>query len=124
MPCGQEIPPAPAVETPSSPITKKDDNADEPSPLPYWLVNVPRAQWPSECPEFLRDTSLKNIRTLSTPDEQYRRQGWEEVKRIIGGSLHHGSMNAQGLGGRYSVLTLCISGRRNEPARRLSARPL
>ncbi|KAJ5095713.1 hypothetical protein NUU61_005069 [Penicillium alfredii] len=51
--------------------------------LPYWLVNVPRSQWPAECPSFLRDQPLKNIRCLSTPDELYTRQGWEEVKEII-----------------------------------------
>lgn len=54
-----------------------------PKPLPYWLVNVPRSQWTAECPSYLRDTSQKNIEVLSTPDEQYRRQGWELVKEIV-----------------------------------------
>ena len=84
MPCGQETAPTTGVEKPSSPITKQDDITDEPTSLPYWVVNVPRENWPSECPEFLRDQPLKNIKTLSTPDELYQRQGWEEVKRIIG----------------------------------------
>ncbi|RAK97797.1 GIG1 family protein [Aspergillus ibericus CBS 121593] len=51
--------------------------------LSYWLVNVPPYQWTAECPGFLRDTSQKNIEILSTPDEQYRRQGWELVKDIV-----------------------------------------
>ncbi|GKZ35927.1 hypothetical protein AbraIFM66950_006762 [Aspergillus brasiliensis] len=54
-----------------------------PKTLPYWLVNVPRSQWTAECPSYLRDTSQKNIEVLSTPDEQYRRQGWELVKEIV-----------------------------------------
>lgn len=51
--------------------------------LPYWLVNVPPDRWPVECPSFLRDICEKNIQILSTPDEQYERQGWELVKDII-----------------------------------------
>lgn len=54
-----------------------------PKTLPYWLVNVPRSQWTAECPSYLRDMSQKNIEVLSTPDEQYRRQGWELVKEIV-----------------------------------------
>lgn len=51
--------------------------------LPYWLVNVPRSQWPSECPGFLRDLSPKNIRILSMPDEAYQRTSWEVVKDYV-----------------------------------------
>ncbi|KAA8647370.1 hypothetical protein EYZ11_008545 [Aspergillus tanneri] len=51
--------------------------------LPYWLVNVPPAERPAECPEFLRNISEKNIAILSTPDERYQRQGWELVKEIV-----------------------------------------
>lgn len=60
---------------------QKDDSHVE--SLPYWLVNVPRSQWPVECPSFLRDLPLKSIETLSTPDELYERQSWETVKDII-----------------------------------------
>lgn len=51
--------------------------------LPYWLVNVPRASWPSNCPDFLVNANAKDQRILSTPDEQYHRQTWPEVKQII-----------------------------------------
>lgn len=51
--------------------------------IPYWLVNVPRSQWPAECPSFLRDLPPKSIQCLSTPDEVYERQNWETVKEII-----------------------------------------
>ncbi|KAL2795596.1 hypothetical protein BJX66DRAFT_336719 [Aspergillus keveii] len=51
--------------------------------IPYWNVNVPPAQWTTECPSFLRNQSEKNISILSTPDEQYRRQGWELVRHIV-----------------------------------------
>ena len=57
--------------------------SDESGSLPYWLVNVPQDRWPPECPDFLRDIPEKNVQILSTPDEHYRRQGWEEVQDII-----------------------------------------
>ncbi|PGH12442.1 hypothetical protein AJ79_04278 [Helicocarpus griseus UAMH5409] len=57
--------------------------AADPSPLPYWLVNVPRADWPPECPEYLRNQPEKNIRLLSTPDALYQRQSWEVVRQIV-----------------------------------------
>ncbi|PLB45578.1 hypothetical protein P170DRAFT_246760 [Aspergillus steynii IBT 23096] len=53
------------------------------APLPYWLVNVPPADRPTHCPNFLRDICQKNIEILSTPDEQYCRQPWELVKEIV-----------------------------------------
>ncbi|MCJ1391832.1 hypothetical protein MMC18_004699 [Xylographa bjoerkii] len=51
--------------------------------LPYWLVNVPREQWPTECPEFLVNANTKDQGILSTPDSEYSRQTWEEVQQII-----------------------------------------
>lgn len=51
--------------------------------LPYWLVNLPRASWPTECPEFLINANAKDRRILSTPDQDYHRQTWPEVKQII-----------------------------------------
>lgn len=51
--------------------------------LPYWLMNIPRDQWPAECPDFLRDLSEKNIQILSTPDEHHEIQDWELVKEFI-----------------------------------------
>lgn len=50
---------------------------------PYWLLNIPRSQWTIECPSYLRNQSDKNVRTLSTLDENYRRQDWELVQDII-----------------------------------------
>ncbi|KLJ06643.1 hypothetical protein EMPG_09257 [Blastomyces silverae] len=58
-------------------------------PLPYWLVNVPRSQWSSECPEYLRNLPQKSIKSLSTPDAQYERQSWELVKEIVGSNQIH-----------------------------------
>ncbi|KAI9876771.1 MAG: hypothetical protein M1830_005740 [Pleopsidium flavum] len=51
--------------------------------LPYWLVNVPRASWPTICPDFLINANPKDRRILSTPDQEYHRQTWSEVKQII-----------------------------------------
>jgi Protein of unknown function (DUF3605) len=52
-------------------------------PLPYWLVNVPREQWPASCPEFLRELSDKNIGILATPDSEYQWIGWERVREFV-----------------------------------------
>ncbi|KAF2186769.1 hypothetical protein K469DRAFT_706758 [Zopfia rhizophila CBS 207.26] len=52
-------------------------------PLPFWLVNVPREQWPSECPEFLKECGEKDRRIIGTPDAEYKRLSWEECKEII-----------------------------------------
>jgi len=65
---------------PASFLQEHDLTADN---LPYWLVNVPRSQWTTECPSFLRDQPPKNIRCLSTPDENYKRQDWELVQEIV-----------------------------------------
>lgn len=51
--------------------------------LPYWLVNVPEDQRPATCPEFLRDIPEKLKLILSTPDSQYRRFTWPQVKEIV-----------------------------------------
>lgn len=65
-------------------ITTITGNGSASESLPYWLVNVPRSEWPAECPEFLRDLVPKSIKCLSTPDEAYKRQDWELVKQIVG----------------------------------------
>jgi len=52
-------------------------------PLPFWLVNVPRDQWPAECPEFLKDCGEKDRRIIGTPDSQYKNLTWDEVKELI-----------------------------------------
>ncbi|OJJ46969.1 hypothetical protein ASPZODRAFT_25055 [Penicilliopsis zonata CBS 506.65] len=75
-----------APETTSIDQEKEKDNLPTGADvltLPFWLVNVPRSEWPEECPGFLRDLPLKSIRCLSTPDELYQRQGWETVTEIV-----------------------------------------
>jgi hypothetical protein len=51
--------------------------------LPFWLVNVPRDQWPAECPDFLRDVGEKDRMIIGTPDSDYKRPSWQEVQEII-----------------------------------------
>ncbi|KAJ5390006.1 uncharacterized protein N7496_001074 [Penicillium cataractarum] len=86
------------VSTPTRTITSPDEklvDADINTParflqdrgitletLPFWLVNVPRSQWTTECPAFLRDQPPKNVQCLATPDSHYQRQSWEEVQEI------------------------------------------
>lgn len=60
------------------------DNNSAPEPLPYWLVNVPRSEWPAECPDYLRNLRPKNIQILSMPDELYERPEWDVVKALVG----------------------------------------
>jgi len=52
-------------------------------PLPFWLVNVPRDEWPPECPESLRECSEKDQRIIGTPDERYSLLTWDEVKELV-----------------------------------------
>ncbi|ORX97807.1 hypothetical protein BCR34DRAFT_160100 [Clohesyomyces aquaticus] len=52
-------------------------------PLPFWLVNVPKDQWPSDCPEFLKECGEKDRRIIGTPDAEYKRLSWDEVTDII-----------------------------------------
>jgi hypothetical protein len=52
--------------------------------LPFWLVNVPRDQRPSECPDFLRDISEKDKGIIGTPDEHYKVLTWDQVRDIVG----------------------------------------
>jgi hypothetical protein len=57
--------------------------------LPFWRVNVPRDQWPAECPEFLRECSEKDKRIIGTPDEEYSVLSWEEVRDIVSTAFCH-----------------------------------
>lgn len=52
-------------------------------PLPFWLVNVPRNQWPTECPEFLKEIGEKDRSIIGTPDHEYTRLSWDECQQII-----------------------------------------
>ena len=51
--------------------------------LPYWQVNVPEAERTAACPEFLRNLSAKDIGIIITPDAEYRRSSWPEVRELV-----------------------------------------
>lgn len=72
------------VQFSSPPVRTLTSRETAAPPLPYWLVNISRAQWTAECPSFLRNQSEKNINILATPDEHYVRQGWDLVREIVG----------------------------------------
>lgn len=63
---------------PDEPLAKTETD------LPYWLVNVPRSQWPAQCPEFLVNASERDRKILSTPDDQSHRLTWKEAQQIVG----------------------------------------
>ncbi|KAL8903013.1 MAG: hypothetical protein Q9207_004220 [Kuettlingeria erythrocarpa] len=50
--------------------------------IPYWCYNLPRDQWPAECPEFLLNLSEREQKLLSRIDEEYQRLTWPEVRKI------------------------------------------
>lgn len=52
--------------------------------IPYWRVNVPKEQWPAECPEFLLDLSERDQQLVDRYDKDYHRLTWPEVKKAIG----------------------------------------
>lgn len=51
--------------------------------MPYWHVNVPEAERTEECPEFLRNLSVKDVGIISTPDDKYHVLTWPEVQAIV-----------------------------------------
>lgn len=51
--------------------------------LPFYLMNIPRNQWPDQCPEFLINSSERDKRIMSVPNDQYQRATWEEVQEYI-----------------------------------------
>ena len=51
--------------------------------LPYWLVNVPKPQWPAECPDFLRDISERDKAMISIPESEFHRLTWPEVQELV-----------------------------------------
>ena len=51
--------------------------------LPFWKVNVPREQWPAECPDFLKDISEKDEGIIGTPDKEYTLLSWQEVRELV-----------------------------------------
>ncbi|KAL6902595.1 hypothetical protein GGI43DRAFT_345275 [Trichoderma evansii] len=51
--------------------------------LPFWHINVPERERTPHCPPFLVGLNPKDLRTVSTPDAEYRTQTWEEVCYLI-----------------------------------------
>jgi hypothetical protein len=51
--------------------------------LPFWLTNVPKDEWPAECPDYLAKVGASDRKVLGTRDEDYRFHTWQEVTTII-----------------------------------------
>ncbi|KAF3072106.1 hypothetical protein V8C43DRAFT_226856 [Trichoderma afarasin] len=51
--------------------------------LPFWHINVPETERTTQCPPYLVGLNPKDLRTVSTPDSEYRTQTWEEVSYLI-----------------------------------------
>lgn len=58
-------------------------NGEKEGQLPFWLMNIPRNQWPNQCPEFLINSSARDKHILSIPNDEYQRASWEEVQEYI-----------------------------------------
>ena len=54
---------------------------------PFWCVNVPRQDWPAECPAFLQNLSAKDVQHLAVRDADYHWQTWAEVRHNVGKQL-------------------------------------
>ena len=52
--------------------------------MPFWLVNVPRDQWPAECPAFLAEIGDKDRTIIGTPDSEYKMLNWDQVRELVG----------------------------------------
>lgn len=54
----------------------------------FWNVNIPQSQWTDECPEYLQYAfkDHKDRGVLLTPDAEYQRQSWDEVRELIRGN--------------------------------------
>ena len=51
--------------------------------LPYWQINVSEGERLDECPDFLAVISDKDRGIISTPDSEYRRDTWAEVRQKV-----------------------------------------
>lgn len=58
------------------------------SGVAFWNVNIPRSEWMDECPECLQYAfeNDKDRGILATPDAEYQRQSWDEVRELIRGN--------------------------------------
>lgn len=55
----------------------------DPTPLPFWQVNIPPEERVDVCPEFLQNSNAKDVGIMSTRDEDYQVQTWDEVLDIV-----------------------------------------
>ncbi|CAF9931520.1 hypothetical protein IMSHALPRED_008650 [Imshaugia aleurites] len=72
-----------ATQTPDSTTATLSEYKAGKRPLPYWLLNVPEPQWPSQCPAFLADISPRNLEIINSPQTEFQRLSWPEVQRTI-----------------------------------------
>lgn len=53
------------------------------TPLPYWQVNVPPQEREESCPDFLRNISERDQKIISTLQNDYKLQTWDELKADV-----------------------------------------
>ncbi|KAL9047457.1 MAG: hypothetical protein Q9206_006772 [Seirophora lacunosa] len=51
--------------------------------IPFWCYNIPKEQWPAECPDFLVDLSERDQKLVGRRDQDYERLTWPEVRKVI-----------------------------------------
>lgn len=73
-----------ATREPDPPADPNSEYRAGKRPLPYWLLNVPEPQWPSQCPPFLADISARNLEIVNVPAAEFQRLTWPQVRRTIG----------------------------------------
>lgn len=50
--------------------------------IPYWHINVPENLRTPECPPYLKNLPPKDLKTICTPDSDFKIQSWDTVKEI------------------------------------------
>lgn len=49
----------------------------------YWNINVPERFQTAECPPYLVNLPPKDLRTICTPDSEFKVDSWDRVKEIV-----------------------------------------
>ncbi|KAL2401466.1 hypothetical protein ABEF93_006355 [Exophiala dermatitidis] len=49
----------------------------------YWNRNIPKQQWTEECPEYLVGIGDKNMRIISSREEDCHKLSWPEVQELV-----------------------------------------
>lgn len=82
---GEQYPDKETVVASENKLVAGLDKGGESRKEDFWNVNVPVSEQTEECPEFLRYAfeNEKDRGILSTPDDQYRRQTWQDVQQLI-----------------------------------------